>query len=376
VKRTTLTRLAWSGGIVAALAVGVVAGRATFVPPQVAAPSEAPQTYTVVEATVGASSAFPATVRWPTHPVATAGTAGTVTSVALRAGDTVEAGTVLYSVDLRPVVAAQGAVPSFRDLAQGAEGEDVAQLQRLLVAGGHLSGQPSGRFDARTTTAVKAWQAALGRERTGTVATGDVVYVPTLPARLLLADAVRVGAHLSAEQEVLSVADAAPRFTLEVGSGQQADAIPTTGSVVEVSGPGAQPWSATVTGSSASETGAVTLTLEGPEGAPVCGTECELVPFSADDLTYPARVVTAPEVTGPAVPLAALGTAADGSQFVSGPNGERVPVTVAASDGSRAVVDGIEVGDVVLLFAEGADGSEDPEAPEAAQPRPSASGTP
>ena len=49
-----------------------------------------------------------------------------------------------------------------RDLAQGTVGLDVSVLQFLLRARGFCSDEPTGAFNARTTTAVKAFQRAHG----------------------------------------------------------------------------------------------------------------------------------------------------------------------------------------------------------------------
>ncbi len=49
-----------------------------------------------------------------------------------------------------------------RELAQGAIGFDVSVLQFLLKARGFCSDQPTGAFDAHTTTAVRAFQRAHG----------------------------------------------------------------------------------------------------------------------------------------------------------------------------------------------------------------------
>jgi peptidoglycan hydrolase-like protein with peptidoglycan-binding domain len=338
--------------VVVALGVGVVAGRATFSPPQTDESALPEQTYTVAPATVGSSATYTATVTWPVTPLATGGGSGTVTSVAVEPGAEVAAGSVLYSLDLRPVVVAQGAVPSFRDLSRGTTGADVAQLQQLLVGLGHLATQPTGTFDARTEAAVKAWQGRLGVERTGVVRAGDVVFAPTLPARVVLDDAVKVGATLSPGTSVVGAVAAAPRFDIVV-SGDQRTAVPETGTAVHVAGEGGAQWDATVASATTDELGAVTLHLAGPSGGSVCGDTCAAVPFTTDTLRYPAQVVLQPEVTGPAVPIASLGTSPDGSRFVTLPDGTRVPVTVRASDGSRAVVDGADEGTVVLLFGEG-----------------------
>jgi peptidoglycan hydrolase-like protein with peptidoglycan-binding domain len=59
----------------------------------------------------------------------------------------------------------------------GAAGEDVRRLQRALNALYPSSVPVNGVFEARTTAAVKRYQAALGRAQTGVV-------VPDLWAQL------------------------------------------------------------------------------------------------------------------------------------------------------------------------------------------------
>ncbi|WP_342586053.1 peptidoglycan-binding protein [Xylanimonas protaetiae] len=351
--RTAWARAGWIGAVVAALGVGAVAGRATFVPPRAAAEDVPVATFTVVEGTIGQTLSLPVTARWGTTPVPAPATAGTVTSIDVEQGRQVSAGDVLYEVDLRPAVVAQGTVPAFRDLGRDARGEDVAQVQRFLVAGGYLAGEAGGRFDARTVTAVKAWQRALGVLQTGVGAAGDLVFVPSLPARVFLTGDVVVGAILTPGTATVAVVDAAPRFTMSLGGTTQPGVVPVTGQRVEIEPePGADPWVAVVSGSTQTEAGGVVLDLAAADGGPVCGAECDLVPVTGKDTTFPGSVLLSDLVTGPSVPPAALGTGPDGSRFVVTPDGGHVPVTVTAVDASRAIVDGLTVGDVVKLFAD------------------------
>src|SRR5690606_11339267 len=53
-------------------------------------------------------------------------------------------------------------VPIYRDLRPGAEGEDVAQLQRALHDLGHTSSEPDGSFGPATKRAVQAFYGSLG----------------------------------------------------------------------------------------------------------------------------------------------------------------------------------------------------------------------
>lgn len=125
--------------------------------------------------------------------------AGTVTAL-LTSGATVEAGTVIGSVDGAPVVAMFGDVPGWRDLdTDSDDGVDVRQLETNLVALGY---DPDGdidideTYDDATAAAVERWETTLGLdEPDGDVPAGQVVYVP---GELLVGDvAVTLGASVS-----------------------------------------------------------------------------------------------------------------------------------------------------------------------------------
>ena len=93
-----------------------------------------------------------------------------LTSIDIADGASADLGARLYTVDLRPVVAAVGAVPAFRDLAQGSRGADVAQLEQLLVSTGFLASPADDSFGRDTTEAevdrfAAAWNALAGEAR-------------------------------------------------------------------------------------------------------------------------------------------------------------------------------------------------------------------
>lgn len=122
-----------------------------------------------------------ATLGFTTSITVSSPVTGTVTTVA-KAGDTIDAGSVVATVDGLPVVALIGDVPGYRDLsATSGDGIDVRQLEMNLVA---LGFDPDGAididesFDKATTAAVKRWQADLGVTQDGKVPKGQVVYVP------------------------------------------------------------------------------------------------------------------------------------------------------------------------------------------------------
>ncbi|HKE98835.1 MAG TPA: peptidoglycan-binding domain-containing protein [Actinomycetes bacterium] len=162
---------------------------------------------------------------------------GTVTAIAPE-GQTVARGDVLYKVDSRPVVLLYGARPAWRALSSGVDaGDDVRQLEISLRKLGY---DPDGdmtvdrEFDSATGNAVKRWQDDLGVEQTGTVAPGDVVFLP---------GAVRVGEHsveigdqVHSGAEVLQVSATTRVVTFEIGADEQ-DLV-ADGDAVQVALPG------------------------------------------------------------------------------------------------------------------------------------------
>jgi len=86
---------------------------------------------------------------------------------------------VLYTVDLRPVIIAEGQVPAFRDLS-GLQAE--TQLQTVLVSW-VLS--ISGVFGSETEAALKLANIS-GVEANRVVGRGEIIFVSDLPARVAL----------------------------------------------------------------------------------------------------------------------------------------------------------------------------------------------
>jgi hypothetical protein len=107
---------------------------------------------------------------------------GTVTWLP-QSGQVIHQGQVLYRVDEAPVVLLYGAVPAYRALAEGATGQDVAQLNRDLVALQYLdrSGLDSHWRDFNWTTAlgVQRLERHLGMGQTGSLPLGNLVFLPT-----------------------------------------------------------------------------------------------------------------------------------------------------------------------------------------------------
>ncbi|GAB3042602.1 hypothetical protein GCM10027079_03500 [Sediminivirga luteola] len=348
--RTVLRLAGGIGVVVLAVGAGVAAGWAAFAPPRVEMNLVDAPVYTVIEDEVGRSTTYTATAQWSGTPIAAGAAEGTVTSVDVPADGSVDAGDVIYTVGLRPVIVGEGAVPSFRDLSEDDEGPDVAQLQGVLAAAGYFRVAPDGEFGPLTVAAVKAWQKGLGIEADGIVRAGDIVYVPALPARMTVTDDIVPGAVLTPGVVTASVLAEAPEVELAIGDGATPPPLDTP--VIIEAGPGTE-WRGTVTEyrmdpELAQPEAAI---VKGPDDTAVCGDTCDTVPVNG--ASYTARVQLVEARTGPVVPLSAIGTGPDGGSFVLMADESERAVEVLVVDGSRAVVNGVEAGDEVRLFATG-----------------------
>ena len=106
---------------------------------------------------------------------------GTITSLP-SVGQVLQPGQTLYEVDDMPVVLFDGSTPTWRDLAPGvSDGPDVRELNRDLA---DLGFDPYGQialddaWQPATTDAVRRWQGSLGESQTGTIALGQIVFLP------------------------------------------------------------------------------------------------------------------------------------------------------------------------------------------------------
>jgi len=333
----------WLIAVVVAAGLGVLFGRWVFVPPQADNAAETPSTVAVSQMTVGRSIPTMVSAAWVARPFGVGAAQGVLTSIAVKDGATVKAGDVLFTVDLRPVVAGVGAVPSFRDLAQDAAGADVAQLQQLLVDTGFYKGPVDGSFTSTTTLAVQAWQKSLGVAVDGVVRAGDIVYAASLPSRVRVADGMAVGQRLAPGDVVLSVLDGTPQFAIAVTQGS---ALDSSKPIEVVFG---DETVQTIVASSQDENGYTSWTLTRADGSPVCGDRCDQVPLDPAQAVYPAKQVLTPQVSGPGVPAAAVWFNADGTAYLVTPDGTRLPVTILGEGQGGVVVDGVDIGTVVVL---------------------------
>lgn len=309
-----------------------------------------PVEYTVTDGVVGRSLRFASVASWQFRDLARNASSGVVTSVEIAPGDEVAAGDVLYSVDLRPVVVAAGATPMFRDLGLNAEGPDVAQLQELLASLGFYSGETDSQFGSGVRAAVRDWQESLGLEDDGVVRVGDVVFVSSLPARMVLADEVTVGAPLAGGEVVVRELVGDPEFVIPL-SPEQRSLVPLSADVFIAYDGGV--WSGRIVEAVEDELrGELLLVLEASAGGSVCSSDCAAVVPLVGETSFSTEIVVVPETEGPVVPVAGVVTNPDGSTSVLRAGGEMAEVTVVAVADGLAVVEGVSAGDVILLPVE------------------------
>lgn len=330
--------------------VGFWAGRVALEPPEdPLVGADVPVTFEVVEQSLGRSLRFVAVAEWSRSDLVRSGRGGVVTSVDVEGGGSLSAGDVLYSVDLLPVVVAEGAVPAFREMRRGVEGDDVAQLQAMLVELGFSESEPDGVFGGGTVAAVRAWEESLGVEDDGVVGLGDVVFVSGLPVTVAATDVLVVGASLAGGEVVFSRLSEAPEVVVPL-SIEQRELVPLSGEVL-VSYPDGM-WEAVIARAvESSDQGleSLDLVLEAPGGGAVCRDGCADWVALSGRTDFPVEIVVIPETTGPVVPTAAITTDPGGAMSVTLESGETVAVSVIESTDALAVVEGVSVGDVVVL---------------------------
>ncbi|MFZ1412296.1 MAG: peptidoglycan-binding domain-containing protein, partial [Micropruina sp.] len=220
-------------------------------------------------------------------------------------------------------------------------------LQRL----GYLKDASGSRFDWWTKRAVQQWQRKLGVPQSGEVALGELVAAPKLPSTLLIDDLVaQLGVSLVGGERIVSGASGTPVFTLALQT-DQAKLVPM-GATLTVHYQDFA-WPAAITGSGTDANEQVVLSLAAPGGGVVCGKQCGSLPAATSYLLSEVAVV--PPTTGPAVPVAAITTQANGTTTVQivDPAGARTErtVTVTASQDGVAIVTGVSIGERVQVLS-------------------------
>ncbi len=353
-----VARRGWPAVLTVLLAVGVVlavlwAGLATMGNRAPGSPSQEPSTYTVGEETVERSLPVIVVAERSRELVAVNLLDGVVTRVPDLRG-AARIGAVVYEVAGVPVRVVEGDVPFHRELRPGLEGEDVVQLQAALIELGHLGIDPDGHFGAATSEAVRQWRRESGFDG-DRVPLGELIAVPDLPRMVLVADGIQVGTLAGVGSEALFVVSEEPRFEVPLSESQAQAIDSATAIVLEHDG---LEWHAEATTSRREpERGQVVLMLAGPEGGPVCGEACATLPAQGR-VQLRGRIVSVPPTTGPAVPVTALRTDAAGTVWVRLEAGGTRKVVVLAMAGGLAIVEGLEVGERILISG-GSNGGDD-----------------
>jgi peptidoglycan hydrolase-like protein with peptidoglycan-binding domain len=161
--------------------------------------------------------------------------AGTITTI-VASGDTIAAGSVVATIDDKPVVALIGDVPGYRDLSTtSTNGADVRELEQNLVLLGFDPDHAiviDEHFDSATKAAVKLWEASLGLDADGLAPQSRIVYVPGN----LLVDTVAatVGGAAQSGSTLLTGRQQQRRFLVSatVGQGGTVDTFASPGTVV------------------------------------------------------------------------------------------------------------------------------------------------
>ncbi|MFC4222675.1 peptidoglycan-binding protein [Lysinibacter cavernae] len=137
-------------------------------------------------------------------------------------GSVLAQGQALFYIDNEPVVLFRGTLPAWRSFEQGmTDGPDVQQLEQNLLDLGFLDGTPGETFNWLTTAAIKAWQKSIGLEQTGTIAVGDILFVPS---------DVRVTDHVAAAgdqagPELMTVTNTDKRVSASIETAQSELAV-------------------------------------------------------------------------------------------------------------------------------------------------------
>ena len=115
---------------------------------------------------------------------------GTVTWLPAE-GSRITRGETLYDVDEKPVTLMYGAIPLYRALGHGDEGDDVKELEQNLAALGYTGFDVDDNYTGATTAAVEDWQADRGLDQTGRVDSSQIVF--STGALRVASQKVRVG---------------------------------------------------------------------------------------------------------------------------------------------------------------------------------------
>jgi peptidoglycan hydrolase-like protein with peptidoglycan-binding domain len=326
--------------LIGVAAVAWWAGSNAVSTPSISAETHGTQRYRVEVGTIGRRVRVGISASWPTDRVIRAGGDGILTTVTHRAGEVAQGGDVIATVDLVPVVVAEGPIPMFRVLETAIQGPDVAQLQAFLGDLGFYDGDDHGRFDSATRSAVETWQRAIGAEPDGSVEPGSLAFIDHLPARLEVLG--EVGDRIEPGAELLRVLASAPEFVALLSANARDEL--TSRMAVTIAAPDGSDWEGELTTFEPGETGGYVSSLTGS----LCRDTCDLISPTGE--TVLAGLITlVPETEGLVVPTTALVQMPNGKLAVTLPDGTNRSVTIIAEADGFAVIRGLPPGTEIAL---------------------------
>lgn len=332
--------MAWGLCTLTMVCLALWAGRTVFSPPQTDQEKiENISTVTVVEDTIGQSVTVSGSAEYQVSGRGLAGTNGTLTSITRLEDGVIREGDVLVTIDLEPVVVAEGEVPMFRDLQIGTSGEDVSQLRLLLGLEG------SQEFDSETESAVRAWQKRVGLSETGTVLKDHLIFVASLPAPAVVAPDLQVGDQIEPGRVLIEAFTPSPDVYV-LSQTSQAALRPGLAVRFEDGAVGE------LEAAAPDEQGLTRFAVVGPDGEPACTGSCPMELPAPGPSPVEVVIEVVPPATGPTLPRAAIRFAPNGNALVQRNSGQEVQVSIVREAEGKVVIEGLEVGDVVRLFPE------------------------
>ena len=298
--------------------------------------------YEISTGTISDSAQMTVYAEWQPRTTLAHTRPGVLTEQMTSDGAVIDDGDIVGTVDLQPIVVAEGAIPAFRDLRAGQQGKDVAQLQAFLARAGLYDGPEDGRWGRATTTAVKRWQAVIGLDPDGRIPFGTLLFVDSLPAAI--AWQAKVGDRLSVNTNILALLENEPTFTIQLRRAVLAGLPPD--SIVIIEGPGGTEWAASLGPVRDLGGDEVEVLLESRQT--ICGERCNLLPVQGKTRLV-GEVVLVPDTTGPVAPAAAVRVSPDGTTYVTEATRGRVEVSVLASADGLVVLTGVQEGDRVAI---------------------------
>jgi Putative peptidoglycan binding domain len=307
---------------------------------------------------------------------------GTITELP-AVGQVVQQGQPLYELAGSPVVLLQGAVPAYRDLAEGTVGPDVAELNDDLVQLGYATkaglGSGPDYFSAATAAALEELQTKLGLPVTGTLPLGQAVFLPVSAAMITgQGSGVVAGGQAAPGAVLLTASSTTPAVTIDLDASQQTevqngdqvtitlpDGATTPGVISHVSGV-----LTTAPSSSSSGTNGPGNSGTGPSGSSSAPTITVVVTLSDPGVAAglnqaPVQVgfTTASAANALAVPVDALVAQSNGSYQVEVANGRAghwITVTPGVFDDAKGLVQvtgsGLSAGEHVVVPVSPTDG--------------------